>query len=346
MADKYCVPENLVNTKEKLSPSGKFKLIIGSYKTKDGHGQKWWNYTKGTIIRLSDNKVIQEICRNYSTFHHGFFVRNGMEWFWSGRTYLSQLFINLETEHIYENSNNTNEFCWSKVKISPDGNTLAVCGCVWGGSYEYNFYDFSNPEKGWPLLNFDSYNLDYGLCDSDDTNADWLLDNTFEFIDNKQFCPKFNKYEYELTSEEFEQLPEDEYDKCFFKEEQYRIILERKNTEIYFKKITSTDKYEESLKTLKENQIKIHKFINDIKENNSKFKSIITAFPEKKFYVAHFYQDNSFFSLNKPIEEAHFILSTTDDQNKLSFKIYSDKVLINNTEFKTVREAIDYIKSK
>jgi len=44
------------------------------------------------------------------------------------------------------------EFCWAATVLSPDGRTLLVDGCHWACPYEYRFYDFTDPAKGWPAL--------------------------------------------------------------------------------------------------------------------------------------------------------------------------------------------------
>ena len=44
------------------------------------------------------------------------------------------------------------EFCWAQCYLSPDGSTLAVDGCVWAGPYEFRFFDFTDPSRGWPEL--------------------------------------------------------------------------------------------------------------------------------------------------------------------------------------------------
>jgi len=53
--DEFFKPENKLDEDQiVLSPTGKYQLIISSYKT----GDKTWNYTKGTIKRVTDNYII------------------------------------------------------------------------------------------------------------------------------------------------------------------------------------------------------------------------------------------------------------------------------------------------
>ena len=120
MTDTFCTVNNLRSENTEISPSGRFKIIISKYGTREG----CWNYTKGIIIRISDDKVITEIFRNYLGFHHSFFTRIGEsgvvhEWLCTGRTYLSQCFVNLDTGDIYDNSKdkniNNSSLCWIKI---------------------------------------------------------------------------------------------------------------------------------------------------------------------------------------------------------------------------------------
>lgn len=63
MKKNYFVPENLQpGQKEHISPSGKYKLIIRKYSTKEG----CWHYSQGTIFQ--DNQQIAEANRNYGSF--------------------------------------------------------------------------------------------------------------------------------------------------------------------------------------------------------------------------------------------------------------------------------------
>src|SRR5437667_7680955 len=121
--DEFIKVENKVDEKEFLSPLGNYKLIVEFYKT----GEKTWNYTKGILTRISDNKIITEIIRNYSGFSHSFFIKNGQEWLQTGKTYMSQIFVNLDTEEIFDNEEELKQnkiykfgksFCWVECSIS------------------------------------------------------------------------------------------------------------------------------------------------------------------------------------------------------------------------------------
>ncbi len=146
-----------------LSPSGKFELEMQDLETGKGH----WNYTRGTVRRVSDGKEIVVLNRNYRNFPHAFVQINGQEWLIAGRSYMSQTFVNLQTGQEFEpdgNHYNMKAFIWSDLKVSPDQKTLAVFGCVWGAPHVCCFFDISDPSKGWPEI---PMNFEGMLFDSD-----------------------------------------------------------------------------------------------------------------------------------------------------------------------------------
>jgi len=196
MAEKRTIPANLVSEKTIVSRSGNYKLVIGQYKTKEG----CWEYTKGSVYRISDDKLIIEISRNYPYFQHHFFVKDGQEYLQAGRTYMSQIFVNLDTEKVvYDNSDVQQGYCWSSITASPDGNTLAVIACIWGGPYELLFYDFTDPSKGPIDLKCDN-NFDAGNADT----YKWNADGTFLFENpsyENDWCSTHNRLEDECEDD-------------------------------------------------------------------------------------------------------------------------------------------------
>jgi len=150
----FYLPENeQPDHREKFSPSGRFRLDIHTYKTSEG----CWNYSRGRVYRVSDGGLISDIKRNYSTFHHAFVVKNGVEYLIGGRSYMNQTIVNLDEGREVEVSDEDrmkmgNAFCWAMPVLSPDGNTLVVDGCYWAAPYEFKFFDFTDPDRGWPEL--------------------------------------------------------------------------------------------------------------------------------------------------------------------------------------------------
>lgn len=230
MAEQFIKEENKISEETESSPSGKYKLVISKYKTR----QNCWSYACGTLFRISDNQLIATINRNYDILYHSWFTKNNQEWFQSGSTYMSQTFINLETGKVYDNTDQLKqteryqqgmEFCWAKSMIRQDGNTLAVLGCFWGGSYDYKFFDFTNPENGWKELeNKDDcgqYPEGYALWNTDGT---FTISNSREFIkkDGKILNSDFEEEEYIGTPEEIRHSEDDE--NILYIEEQLRVL--------------------------------------------------------------------------------------------------------------------------
>jgi|NOAtaT_7_FD_contig_31_675860_length_1105_multi_3_in_0_out_0_1 hypothetical protein len=139
---------------EALSPCGKYKLTIYKYVT----GPNTWTYTEGIVTRLSDNKEIVSVKRNYSSFYHFFFDK----YLIAGEDYQGYTVVNLETEtsNVYfpEAAFKGHGFCWAAI-YGVVNNKLIVEGCYWGGPYEVVIYDFSNPEV-LPLTELNRFDVD------------------------------------------------------------------------------------------------------------------------------------------------------------------------------------------
>lgn len=158
----YYLNENIKRTVEHLSPSGKYKLTIHTYDTSVVSGKSTWDYTQGIVTSVETNEMVGCIKRNYSQFVYLFFVQDNVEYLVSGRSYMSQTIMNCSTGEIYDNTDDPErpDYCWADI-IQVDNNTVAVNGCVWGGGYEYTFYDFTNLSKGWPQLEVQKELIDY-----------------------------------------------------------------------------------------------------------------------------------------------------------------------------------------
>jgi hypothetical protein len=175
---------HVVTKEDVLSASKKYKVEII-------HKSSQLVYFK--IIRVEDCKLIYECTDTFFVISSKFFTLNGQEWLYVNRHYGLQLFINLETEEIYENCdqfdntetyNDELYFCWSKFDITPDGQTLVVCGNyvedfadggVWVSPKDVRFFDFSDPRQGWPeiLVKDEIYN---DLCHRYDRDYEIMKD--------------------------------------------------------------------------------------------------------------------------------------------------------------------------
>jgi hypothetical protein len=132
-----------------LSPSTRFRLEIVHRSTSADNAY----YSIGSLYRESDQSLITTIRKhNDNKFQHCFFGRNSEEWFFTG-THYSQTLVNLNTGQVFENSmQNSNGFLWLNVSASPKGDVLIVDGSIWNGPKEYRFFDFRNPNDGWPEI--------------------------------------------------------------------------------------------------------------------------------------------------------------------------------------------------
>jgi hypothetical protein len=84
--ERFFVPENKIadSGKTVVSPSGHYELEIYRYST----GPKSWNYSRGVVRRLSDNKVIADVKRNYGHFWHAWVEHaDGNEYLLCGEDY-------------------------------------------------------------------------------------------------------------------------------------------------------------------------------------------------------------------------------------------------------------------
>lgn len=167
-----------VDIEFELSPSGIYKI--------EDYDDKW------IVKRVCDDSVIFTRPSNDGREHWQFFLRGSEEWLYLTGKYITfQMFLNLETGQCYNNNNeshesddNTNDFykchyCWGEICPNSDGTILAVSGCLWACPYEVQFFDFTDPSKGWPRMPIEDLPSGYHV-DSDKIN--WI-----KFEDNEVF---------------------------------------------------------------------------------------------------------------------------------------------------------------
>jgi hypothetical protein len=226
--EQFFIDENETKRVETPTPSGRFKLLRRYYSTKKG----CWNYSRGTVYDLEGNEIC-DVKRNYSSFHHSFVVKDGQEWLVTGRSYMSQTIINLDAGITYEPPGDQykgHAFCWAGEALSTDEQTLIVEGCYWAAPYEFKFFDFKDPSKGWPELKIfedgeESYLcVDYGDCD-EPMHPRWNEDGTVTVFQTSEFFLPLQKYENDIEMEELDAL-KGEYDKS----ENWRTDVDQKIT--------------------------------------------------------------------------------------------------------------------
>jgi len=217
-------------TQEELSPSGRFRLVMRYY----NQGIGYWRYSRGTVYRVSDGVEIADIKRNYSTFHHSLVTKDEQEYLISGRSYMGQTIVNLETGIGYDDKiwkadkkYTGFEFCWARHWLSPDGNTLVVNGCVWAGPYEFRFFDFTDPAEGWPHVAIPKDLIEgYG---GDTIDPVFESDGSIAIGISARYFVPLQKYEHELTEAEEDALTDEEWDnEDLWKDVSYRRIRLRR----------------------------------------------------------------------------------------------------------------------
>lgn len=195
-------PENAREDKrfERLSSSGKYKLVVTPYQTTSGG----WDYTQGCVYD-SDGNQIAEVRRNYGVFPHSFIENhpNGHDYLLCGENYQGQTVIELDTgkrvDYLPKAADQGFGFCWADYHPSPDGTMIAVEGCFWACPYEVWIVDFSEPlDTPWPILLRD-YNHEEFI--------EWEDANNCKISGS---CVKYSKIhgksEDDLTDEELEEL--------------------------------------------------------------------------------------------------------------------------------------------
>ena len=138
------------------SPDGKYRLAVASFPTEKG----CWDYTQGLVYRAGNDRPIFEVRRNYASFPRSWIDHpNGHQYLVCGADYQGQTVLELDTgrrsDFIPPEAKKGSGFCWVSHRFDASTKILTVCGCVWACPYEFRFYDFSEPMKGWPEISWD-----------------------------------------------------------------------------------------------------------------------------------------------------------------------------------------------
>lgn len=207
--EKFFVEENANREArtEHLSPSGKYKLLVTPYKTKNG----CWNYTRGQVYKKKDDCdncwfLIADVKQNYSHFPFGWAEGhpNGHDYLLCSENYQGQTVVELDTgkriDFLPSQAHEGVGFCWVGRLPSPDMKMLAVEGCFWACPYEIVLYDFSDP-MNLPykqLLRADMY--------SDTSLHGWSDKNEMMLVKTRTIHTPTNQYLDEMTSQDMDNL--------------------------------------------------------------------------------------------------------------------------------------------
>jgi len=129
------------------SPSRAYRLTLDYYST----GPNTWDYSRGRVSRLRDERIIADIKRNYGIFWYSWITHvNGNEYLLCGEDYQGQTIVNLSNgmsrSYFPDAGYEGGAFCWTAAHPSPGSRVIAVEGCYWACPYEVVLYDFSSPD--------------------------------------------------------------------------------------------------------------------------------------------------------------------------------------------------------
>lgn len=199
------IENSLIST---LSPSNKYRLEIYQYKTREGG----WNYSLGNIYEIQSEKLIASIYRNYPAFPYCWVNQNNKEYLIGGENYQGQTVVDLQTgdtkSFMSEGYEKGHGFCFGSMNPSPDGNLLAVEGCYWGAPWQIKIFDITNILEGPKEIPIENYESE-GFWWFDAKIEKWINNNTIEISTTRDLITYFNKYEDELTDEEYEECIKD-----------------------------------------------------------------------------------------------------------------------------------------
>jgi hypothetical protein len=148
-----------MGSQHEISPNGKYRLEITSYKTLPGT----WNYTVGKVVDNKEQRfvrIISVVHRNYESFPFGWYEghKDGHDYLVCGFDYQGLTVVRLDTRErtdwIPPTAAKGVGFCHSGFyEYRPADNSLKTEGCVWACPYEYVTYNFSYPMfLPWPEI--------------------------------------------------------------------------------------------------------------------------------------------------------------------------------------------------
>ena len=237
--EDFCIPENLLSINEYHSPSGKYSLLVSTYKTKEG----CWNCTKGDVIYYGD--VIFSIYRNYSNFPFMFVEDhpNNTDYLVCSESYTTSTVVDLKSRNVNRCAYDS-MFCPRSWKISPNKQTIVVNGCYWACEDQIKIFDFTNPMEPWYQI---------GLSESIPNSRGYSF--VSEFLDDDTIVCSSQELEYAVPLGRFiDDLSQEELEEY---ENKYGCSEESDNKNIIYKsKIDEHVKWRVSARTLVDERMK------------------------------------------------------------------------------------------
>ncbi len=123
------------------SPSRNFELVVDTYAEPGSD----WHYSRGLVRELGTEEFIADIRRSAPKFLFAWVERSDGEFLVCGEDPEGYTVVDVRRGVSVCTPPDGSGFNWLQVYPSPDGQTLAVEGCVWGAPNDLVFYDFSDP---------------------------------------------------------------------------------------------------------------------------------------------------------------------------------------------------------
>jgi|APSaa5957512576_1039674.scaffolds.fasta_scaffold02676_9 hypothetical protein len=170
---------------EEISPSGRRRLLVTEHCIEGS-----WSYSRGQLFTTLEGHRIADIKRNYGSFPYLWMEDHidGHDWLVCGDDYQGQTFVQTSTgetiSKIPDEAYDGHGFCWVSMLLLEDGVTLLVDGCYWACPYQLRLYDVSDPEQGWPLLEWPKlehpFDDDPNSCEVRMEDGNFVIEN-FEY---------------------------------------------------------------------------------------------------------------------------------------------------------------------
>ena len=179
---------NCVKTERFPIFNEKYTVIERKYEV--AHDDKKYTHSRITIIKQEDGEnVLFDFQRLYRRDERFPVKKGDIDFLFVNRHFMKPTLLDLTHQKAYEDPA-TDEFCWTGVEISPDGNTLLVDGCYWACPYMFEFFDFTDPTNGWPRL---QESMDTALVAEGNQDVGWVPNSTqFRWQQYVNYYPEIN----------------------------------------------------------------------------------------------------------------------------------------------------------
>jgi hypothetical protein len=138
------------------SPSTHYILECRVLKVNDDRN---YEITQMRILDRRKNQIITEFYVNHDPAFFSWIEKDGKEYLITAEdVYGGQTVVDVQTRRMKSYSTDEDEFIWTKFFLAPDGNSIAIIGCYWGGSYSVRVYD-SKDTTSLPLVQKSEFNM-------------------------------------------------------------------------------------------------------------------------------------------------------------------------------------------